>query len=47
MDNELIQLFFDSAVENTDWEKRKPRITPPTQTNKSYEKNNKINNNFS
>lgn len=47
MDNELIQLFFDSAVENTDWEKRKPRIIPPTQTNKSYEKNNKINNNFS
>lgn len=41
MDNELIQLFFDPATENIDWEKRKPRITPQKQTSKSQEKNNK------
>lgn len=46
MDNELIQLFFDPAVENTDWEKRKPRIIAPKQINKSYEKNNKVSTNF-
>ena len=28
MDNELIQLFFDPATENIDWEKRKPRNKP-------------------
>ena len=27
MDNEIIQLFFDPAAENIDWEKRKPRIS--------------------
>ena len=41
MDNELIQLFFNPATENIDWEKRKPRITPQKQTSKSQEKNNK------
>lgn len=25
MDNEIIQIFFDPATENIDWEKRKPR----------------------